>query len=63
MKAIVASVNALDCGDLLALGLFGEHQARKHATIVGMHGTSSALAVIAAFFGAEQAEPLAQRVK
>ena len=47
----------------LALGRGRKRQAGQHAPSVDQHGAGAALAVVAAFLGAGQAEMLAQRVE
>ena len=43
--------------------LSGERQAGQHALAVDMHGAGAALALVAAFLGAGQAETVAQGVE
>ena len=50
----------LDRADLLALGLDGQHQTRIDEDAVNGDGTRAAVAVVAAFLGAGEAERLAQ---
>ena len=58
----VGAAEALDGGDLGAVGLHGEHQARAHGLAVEQHGAGAADAVLAAEVGAGEPAPLAQEV-
>jgi hypothetical protein len=51
---------ALDRADLLAIGLDGQHQARIYEDVIDDDGARAAVAVVAALFGAGEAERLAQ---
>jgi hypothetical protein len=57
------SGQALDRGDLGALGRHGQQQAAVDPPTVHQDGASPALTVVAAFFGSGQPEMLAQRVE
>ena len=49
--------------DAGSLSLNGQHETRVDAAVADEHGTGTALAVVAAFFGPCQFQPLAQRVQ
>ena len=55
--------NAFDRRDFVALVHHREREAAVHAPAVHMDGAGAALPVIAAFLGAGQMDPLAQRVE
>ncbi len=52
----------LDGGDLVAVGLHGEHRAALHRRAVEEHGAGAAVGGVAAGVGAGQPEALAQQV-
>ena len=54
---------ALDGGDLVAVGLHREHQAGPHRLAVDQHGAGAADAVLAAGMGAVEQKILAQRIE
>ncbi len=54
---------ALDGGDLVAIGLDREHQAGPHRLAIDQHGAGAADAVLAAGMGAVEQEILAQRIE
>ena len=54
---------AFDGGYLIALVHDRESEARIHAPSIDVNGASAALPVVAAFFGAEKAEVLAQGIQ
>ena len=53
----------LDRGDLVAIGLHGEHQAGAHRLAIEQHGAGAAHAVLAAGMGAVEQKILAQRIE
>ena len=54
---------ALDGGDLVAVGLHREHQAGSHRFAIEQHRAGAADAVLAAGMGAVEQEILAQRIE
>ena len=53
---------SFDGEHLGAIGLKGEHRARLHALAIEQHGTSAAIAGVAADVGAGQAQLFAQKL-
>ena len=53
----------LDGGDRAALDLCCQSQAGQHPLAVDMDGAGAALALVAAFLGAGQRKPVAQRIE
>ena len=60
---LAARAEALDGGDLAALGLAGEHQARADEEAVEVDRAGAALALFAGVLRAHQAEVLAQQLQ
>src|SRR5690349_9724531 len=59
---LAALLQALDRGDLAAVGLHREHRARLHRLAVEVHGAGAAVAGVAAHVGPGHAEILADEV-